>query len=300
MGALKTGFEYPADLFSVLKKHLALKKSALLLPENGTDVFVPWSITGFDKTTQRRMRIAPDLVYNALRYGESKIILTNLKEMEGLAPCFSSREAALAECLLLCFFTFEEKVTGVLIVADSPYLLLGASVLRLFFAVVTALASPVLARSRGARLRKRRDHGLLRKDRFLAALKKHAEDLPEGSALTLFTLDVKALVKQILESNPDIDSYRVLQDISSVIETLLAGCPVFVSSAKKKVLAATQAGKYDSALFIHQVSLRLRKLFQTAGGGKKPGADLREDGIVITENSLPGGEIPDDVIARFL
>jgi hypothetical protein len=216
--------------------------------------------------------------------------------MESLSPCFSSREAALAECLLLCFFTSEEKITALLIIADSPYLFLEASILRLFFAAVTALASPILARARGSRLRKRRDHGLLRNDRFLASLRKYAGDLPQGSSLTVFTLDVKALVKEILGANPDIDSYRVFQDMSSVIETLLAGCPVFVSSAKKKILAVTQAGKYDSALFIHQVSLRLGKLFQNAGGG-----EAREySGITITENLLPDREIPDDIVARFI
>jgi hypothetical protein len=227
-------------------------------------------------------------------------MITNLEEMEGLSSCFSSREAALAESLLLCFFTFEEKITGVLIVAESPYLFLDDSMLRLFFAMISALASPVLARSRGSRLRTRRDYGLLRKDRFLASLKSYAGALPADSSLTLFAVDVKVLAREILASNPDIDSYRVLQDISSVIRTLLAGSPVFVSSAKKKILAAIQAGQYDSALFIHQVSLRLRELFQNAGGGEPSGDSREYAGITITENSLPAGEIPDDVIARFL
>jgi hypothetical protein len=293
--------EYPADLFSVLKKHLSIKKGALLLPENETEFFVPWSITGFDKTTQRRMRIASGLMHNALRIGESKTIVTRLKEIESFSACFSSREAALAEYLLLCFFTAEEKITGILLVADSPYLFLNTSILRLFFAAISALASPVLAGSRSPRLRKRRDHGLVRKDRFLSSLKKYAENLPKDASLTLFTVDVKDLVREILASHPDIDNYRVLQDMSSVIETLLADCPVFVSSSKKKILAATQTGKYDSALFIHQVSLRLRGLFQTGDGENSYSADSREyAGIAITENSLPGGEISDDVIARFL
>ncbi|MDR1179174.1 MAG: hypothetical protein LBK44_01610 [Spirochaetales bacterium] len=296
---MKIGLEYPADLFSILKKHFSIRKGALLLPENETDIFVPWSICGFDKTTQRRMRIAPDLLYSALRLGESRVIITTLNEMTGLSPCFSSREAALVEDILLCFFTTEEKIHGLLLVADSPYLFLAEPVLRMVFVVMGELASPVLARSRGSRLRKRRDYGLLRKDRFLTSLKKYAGDLPEEASLSLFTIDVSALVKELLVSHPDLDGYRVLQDISSLIETLLAGSPVFVSPAKKKILAATQTGQYDSALFIHQVSLKLCKLFQHTLR-EKSSAEDEYAGITITENFLPDRKIPDDVIAHFL
>lgn len=296
---LKTGLEYPADLFSIFKKHFSIRKGALLLPENETDVFAPWSITGFDKTTQRRMRIAPDLLYSALRLGESRVMVTTLEEMTDLSSCFSSREAALAEDILLCFFTSGEKIHGLLLVADSPYLFLNDPVLRMIFVVMGELASPVLARSRGSRLRKRRDYGLVRKDRFLASLKKYAGDLPEEASLSLFTINVSDLVKELLVSHPDLDGYRVLQDISSLIETLLAGSPVFVSPAKRKILAATQTGKYDSALFIHQVSLKLCKLFQHTLKEKSSGED-EYAGITITENFLPDREIPDDVIAQFL
>ncbi|MDR1932987.1 MAG: hypothetical protein LBQ57_09240 [Spirochaetales bacterium] len=268
-----------------------MKKGALLLPENETGIFAPWSIAGFDKTTQRRMRIPPDLIYDAFRVTESKIILANLQEFAGLAPCFSSREAALSERLALCLFTSAHRIIGVLIIAESPYLLLGDSFLRLFLTVVTYLASPLLAHSRSARLHKRKDHGYVRKERFLISLKKYAQEIPANGALAFFTINAKTIVAKIRESHPDIDEYRVVQDITAVIATLLSGSPVFVSSNKKKILAVRQAGQIDSALLIHQVSLMIRKLF--------PEADEIPD-IEITENSLPAGEIPDDAIDQFL
>jgi hypothetical protein len=269
--------------------------------EQGTGVFAPWSITGFDKTTQRRMRIEPDIFYRIFRVTESKTVVTSLQELESLTSCFSSREAALTDRLLLCFFTVEDKITGVLIIADSPYLELHDSILRLFFAVVTQITSSGLARSRSSRLRRRKDHGEVRKDRFLASLKTYAENLPEDASLAVFTVDAKPIVKEIRESHPDIDEYRILQDITAVMETLFAGYPVFMSSVKKKILAVTQAGKFDSRLLVHQISLRMRKLFQNAKNvAEKESGAADYGGAAITENSLPGREIPDDVIARFL
>jgi hypothetical protein len=237
------------------------------------------------------MRIAPDLIYDAFRVSESKIILTNLREMKSLAACFSSREAALAGSLALCLFTADDKIIGVLVVADSPFLFLDDSVLRLLFSVVTFLASPPLARSRSARLRKRKDFGHVRKERFLVSLKTYAEELPADGTLKLLTVDAKTLVTKIRESHPDIDEYRVLQDITAVIGTLLGGSPVFVSVKKQKILAATRDGQFDSALLAHQVSLKIHKLFQEA-------EDVPD--IEITENSLPAGKIPDDAVDQFL
>ncbi|MCL1818504.1 MAG: hypothetical protein FWG35_06200, partial [Spirochaetaceae bacterium] len=245
MHGLKTGFEYPAELFAALKKNLAIKKGALLLPENDTGVFAPWSIAGFDKTTQRRMRIAPDLAYGTLGLTEAKTLLTDLNEARNFASCFSSREAALAEHLLVCFFTSRDKITGILLVADSPWLFLDDSLLCLAFTVIAELASLRLAQARSARLYKRRDHGYMRKDRFLASLRAYAAELPAGTSLDLFTVDAKFLVASIRESNPDIDEYRVVQDIAAVIATLLAGSPVFSSSRRKKILAATGKGQFN-------------------------------------------------------
>jgi hypothetical protein len=291
MAELKIGFEYPAGLFAALKKNLDIKKGALLLPENESGVFAPWSITGFDRTTQRRMRIPPDRMYEALRLTESKTILTDLEQARGLAECFSSREAALAERILLCFFTSQDRITGALVLADSPYLFLEESLLRLLFTVVTETGSPLLAKTRDAPLRKRRDYGYVRKDRFLASLKKYARELPEGALLEFFTIDAQSLLAKIRESSPDIDEYRVLQDITAVIGTLLSGSPIFVSSKKKKILAVTRGGQFDCALLVHQVSLMIRNFFQAAGEAPD---------IEITKDTLPGGEIPGDVTSRFL
>jgi hypothetical protein len=230
-------------------------------------------------------------MYTVLRLTESNIILTDFSEMQSLVSCFSSREAALAECILLCFFTFRDRITAILLVTDSPYLFLGDGLLRLLFTAVTETGSPFLAKARGAPLRARRDYGHVRKDLFLASLKKYAQGLPEGASLEFLTVDAKSLVAKIRESHPDIDEYRVLQDITAVIGTLLSGSPVFVSSKKKKILTVTRDGQFDSALLIHQVSLMIRKLFQTAE---------ETPDIEITKNTLPGGEIPDDVTGQFL
>jgi hypothetical protein len=288
---LKTGFEYPAGLFNVLKNTLKIKKGALLLPENENGLFVPWSITGFDKTTQHRLHILPDTLYTIFRTAESKNILTDLTETQDLRPCFSSREAALVRRLLLCLFTFQEKIIGALIISDSPYLFLDESGLRLFFTVIGELSSPLLERSRNARLRKKRLHAYLRKDHFLVSLKTYLKDLPKNGSIQFLVLNAQSLVAKIREFNPDVDEYRVLQDITTVVSTLMGSSPVFVSPKKKKILIATQEGRFDSALLVHQVSLMIRKLFQEL---------QNTPDIEISENSLPSSQIPEDVVDQFL
>ena len=291
MHGLKIGFEYPAELFAALKKNLSIKKGALLLPENDTGIFAPWSIVGFDKTTQHRMRIAPELAYRILGTSETKTLLTSLNDMQSFAPCFSSREAALAEQLLVCFFTSRDMINGILLVADSPWLFLDDALLRMAFTMITEITAPRLAQARSARLHKRRDHGHMRKDRFLVSLKSYAKQLSAEGILTFFTVDAKTLVAQILESNPGVDEYRVMQDVAAVIGTLLVESPVFASAKEKKILAATLEGQFDSELLAHQMSLMINKLFR----GTRAASDIQ-----ITQNSVASGEIPDDITTKFL
>ena len=237
------------------------------------------------------MRIEPELLYEIQRVTERAAVLTSLAELEELASCFSSREAALAESVFLCFFTLQNKITAVLLITESPYLFLHDSILRLFFTVVTYVSSPLLAKARSARLYSAGDHGYINKGRFLAAVKKYAAELPEGESLTFLSLDAKTLIAAIRALHSDIDGYRVLQDITAVIGTLLADSPVFVATRKKKVLTVTRSGQFDSALLVHQISLMMRKFFQE---------NEETSQIEITENSLPTGDIPDDVVNTFL
>ncbi|MDR2588134.1 MAG: hypothetical protein LBC67_01785 [Spirochaetales bacterium] len=178
-----------------------------------------------------------------------------------LKDFFSTREAALAEKLLVCFFISEEKIIGLLVIAQSPYLFLEESLAGLFFTVVSALTSPLLARSRKAPRRKRAS-GYVRKDSFLTAVKKYAEELPPAERVKLLGLNASSLVEKIREFNPDVDEFRALQDITALLSTLLDNAPVFVSAKKKKMIMAIAEGRLDPALLVHQVSLVLRRLFQ--------------------------------------
>ena len=82
--------DYTAEVFKAFRSILGFSKGAVLLLSDSREVFYPWIVEGFDRTTVRRLRIAAD--FPALKGASSAYV--ELKA-DQLADAVSNRELGL-------------------------------------------------------------------------------------------------------------------------------------------------------------------------------------------------------------
>lgn len=254
MEKLNTGVEYPAGLFNALKTNLQISKGALLLPEKDGGTLAPWCVTGYDKTTRHRMRIPLSKLYDVFRKTGSSMIFADKQEVKDILPYFSSRESALVARVFMMSFKHNGKIIALLLVTESPYMLLDETLLRTIFSVAGELSAPMLFAAREARMRKTRETPAVRKEDFVS-------EFQNSERKELFVLDAEPLIRAIREYSPDLDEYRVFEDITGIVSTIMAGSPVLPAPERARLLFLAGNDGPDSKLLIHQLSLAIRKIF---------------------------------------
>jgi hypothetical protein len=261
---LPKGIEIPGHLYRLLKKNFIIKKGALLLPDSNGDVFLPWSISGFDKTTERRMRIDKAIIKNIMQDHEGKIITLSGKNLDQLRDCFSSREFALIDSMLICPFVFNDTILAVLIFSESIYLNAPEEILNLIMTVISETANPLLYEVR---------------DKFLAKL--DTKPIPSNLSVTslirklisssngsgespkVICIDISNVITAIQDVINDMDSFRLKADIFQIL-TAMIGTSGYVFSGKGNniIIISTQNKIPDEELLLHQISTSLKDIFE--------------------------------------
>ena len=270
---LKASVEYPAQFFQVVKKNLTLRKGALLLPEKDSGTLAPWVITGYDKTTEHRMRIPVSRMYDFFQGSDLATAVVEKEAAASLAPYFSSREEALLSRMLLAGFFFEEKIIAVLLISDSPYLTMNSRELGIFFAALEERASSVFFASREVRMRKTREPENLPIEQFQEKIRELREGGNRTKPIAVLALNAVPIIEKIREFSQDLDEFRSFQDLASVTATILSGYPLFVSTEKKRILLAVDEATSDVELLLHQLTRAIRKFFLELENG--PDLDIR-------------------------
>jgi len=251
----------------------------------------PWVITGYDKTTEHRMRIPLSTMYDFFHGCDSPVAVIEKEDIASLAPYFSSREDALVSRMLLCGFFFEEKLLGVLLISDSPYLGLTSRELGIFFAALEELSSAILFASRETRMRRTREPGSVPLKEFAEDVRKLREAGGRELPVAVVAIDARPVIEKIKEFGSDLDEYRSFQDIASVASTILEGQPFFASAEKKRILFALDEGSTDVELLLHQFSRAVRKLFQELENGPD---------LPVQRKSYPDDESDPEALAASL
>jgi hypothetical protein len=178
--------------------------------------------------------------------------------------------------MLVCGFSFQEKVIGVLLIADSPYLRLDAKILRILFTVFEELSSSLLFVSREERMRKTRHAASMGLNEFLDEMSKLYG--PTTSAADIFVLNTLPLIEKIKTYGADLDEYRSFQDISAVTATILDGAPLLPVPEKRIILFILGPDGPDPDLTLHQLSLAMRNFFRELRD--LPQMDVRRETIL--------------------
>ncbi len=264
---LPATIEGPSHLFSILSRSLQIRKGALLLPDPDERLFVPWTITGFDTTTQRRLRIPEDdlrELFADRSYGIVFFVGEDRRKVKGF---FSNREFTVLDTVVLARFLHDGQSLGILILADTPFFGLDPTILRVVWSAFEASASELLYRCREERISRIMSPLLFTQDKIVPMANEALST--EGAAevgLTFVVVDPAESVDTIASVTLGTDRYRIQQDFLRVLNSLLAGLgSVFVTDENHMVLMhavrAEDDAQFDNELLMHQVTNKMRAVF---------------------------------------
>jgi hypothetical protein len=263
---LEATIDLPSRLFGLLRDRLGIAKGALLLNDTVRQVFAPWAAAGYDAATLRRMRIPLEGTAFSRLAGSLPVEVSEPQSIADLRRFFSSRESGGFERLLLAPFATGDRLIGVLIVSEiAPPIPPGAPLVDCL-AKTAAAVLPALQHLRDDILRPERAGPAspreAREDltRFLAA---H----PLGTQpFTVFTLSLERCRKRILSANPWFDSFRLEEDLRSVVSGFAADMGRAVHLGRLRFLVAVRdLAATDTDLFVHQLVSLLGTLFTRTG-----------------------------------
>lgn len=263
LGELEHSLESPGRLFEQLVEHLRLNKAALLLPDHQSDRFLVWSALGIDKTTQQRMRPREgelESIFTA--HGEDVLILSR-DELGSLLGYLSHRERDNLERAALFPFRHGRQTLAVLLILDSPYLVLDPAILRILLAALADMSGRLFFSNRDIPISRARRSVLFNRQEIADTIDRLATTGDGTSVATVLQIDVAEPRDRIIRENPLLDPFRVTQDIVTIMAALLAGEGFAgLENGSKVVVVLPGEAQTDRDLLIHQVRYSLVTLFR--------------------------------------
>jgi|GEM_PF-2430844 len=263
---LKEGVETPGQIYTFLREELSIQKGAFLVQESHREMFMPWALTGFDKTTSHRLRIPRSVVVPLFSDDKPSCIYLGTEDsMAFLRPFFSIREFGLLERVLLCPFFFEEEILGFLLITESPVLSDESKDRSLSFIQNCAkAASPVLYYTREQKLEKLSLHQPVVNSDIAIELKrlfKTAKQEKKKMILLLFSTQEAA--EQIHQHVADAELFRIRHDLTGILTSMFADSGgVLALNESTLLLIITGKKMEDETLLVHQISLALNDFTQ--------------------------------------
>ncbi len=267
--AIPDTVELPSHVFGVLKDCLAIRRGALLLYDPVRMVYAPWASCGLDQTTLRRLRISLGALatFNALANGKA-LVVEGGEALAEYQKHFSSREFSSLERLVLAPFIAEEKLVGVLLVAEAGPPFDDPRLLCTCLDEVANAASPAMRKARGETMKAGPGpapgpHVPLPDQvaRFLAAPR-----TPQGPVL-FFSVRTAGFERTVLDAHPYLDPFRLHEDIRYFVGTFASDLGAAFDLPGGNILLALRGVDPRSVdLVAHQLASFLSSLFGSYGG----------------------------------
>jgi hypothetical protein len=245
----------------MLSEHLKLEKAALLLPEPDSGELAPWSIRGFDRTTEHRLRIPPQEMSGHVLDPEAAVTVLSGSRVQPLAPYLSQREFDLLDSAALVPFRHKDRLLGLLLIARSPYLAESADVLDIAFSAISRPIASILHQNRDVRLEGSAERAILDESELRAMSAELGR--PENGRAAVAVFEIEELVSAIAGSAEDVDRFRIRQDVLRVIAAIVSEVgTIGTSSSGRVMLLFADDAQLDPNLVLHQLSLQLAELFE--------------------------------------
>ncbi|MBA7620035.1 hypothetical protein ES703_27377 [subsurface metagenome] len=243
--------------------NLHLTKAALLLYDPIRMVFAPWASVGYDKTTHHRLRISLGFNKYFNRVANGTVLnLTTEQELEGFKNCFSSREYAALTQLILSPLIFNEKLIAILLIThmeESHF----KDILALL-SEISIQAAPAIFRAREEKLKNIRQESLVSPEPLEDSVQKLARNCQKkGLPLVMIKLSLEKVIQSIISHNALLDPFRLKEDISSIIYSLLYEIGAVHNLDQNHILLLIHNMQApDPELLIHHIGLTLKMFFR--------------------------------------
>ena len=205
------GITTPSHLFSLMHRHLLVRKGAFLVPHRDGGM-IPIATAGLDRTSTFRIRLREEET-GWLGTGKSAVVLDNAKR-SALADRLSRSDRKQAPRIALFPFTHLRKIVAVLVVLDSPILRMDPDVLDVIVGALSESAGRLLFDGRQRPMDHRVRTSIFRTT-HLPDIVTRLEALAnrEKRDLESIDIDLTPLIETITDVHPHLDRARLLDDL---------------------------------------------------------------------------------------
>ena len=272
---IENDLQAPAEVFALIVREFQAKKAALLVLGYEREYFVPYSIRGFDETTEHRLRIPHSLLTDSSYLSEGYSLLGD-DEKERFKRFFSNREYSLITKILLVPFRYDDDIIAVLMITDCP--LLSASTLGMIdFRTLSRDLGEFIHNSRNTTLDRLTGAEVRTRSEVLSAVQE-AIELVSGSEnrLTFFLISLSSFLELLQREAENVETYRLREDAIRIISSMMPDS-VDVFSVDQHVLLIVMPAKFhvNTGLLVHQIKVGLQTLFK-----------IPQSSIDLSENSF--------------
>lgn len=253
------GITSPSHLFSLLHRHLQVRRGALLVPAP-EDEFLPIATAGIDRTSALRLRFTGDEI-GELVQGQRVAILSGAQR-ERLADRMSRSDFRRTPRVALFPFFHLNRLLAILVVFGSPILEFDPSVLNVIIGALSDSAGRLLFDGRQKPLGYRQRSVVLHQNQAADAAERLLAGARSDTTPHALRLDITALVDLVLQVHPHLDQDRLLEDMIDTIALLVADSHSVVHSGRGilLLLGYTRA-TMDSELLVHLIGTTVAQLF---------------------------------------
>lgn len=255
------GITTPSHLFSMLHRHLQVTSGAILVPEQGVDIFSPMAEVGLDNTTTFRLRLPGDVV-RALNRRQGADILRGV-DRSILEPYLSHSDYSQCTRIAVLPFSYGRDTLAILLVFDSPLLDLELNVLDVLLAAFAERAGYLLFDGRTKPMTAAARVAALDSTHIPEILKRVTRQSNDSKRdVEILQINLKPVIEAVASAHPHLSRVHLLQDVMETCAILLAdNFSVFVYGAQDILIIGLKSRYVDSELLVHVIGTTIQQLF---------------------------------------
>jgi hypothetical protein len=254
------GILTPSHLFSLLHRHMAVRRGALLVPYRDGGM-VPIAAAGLDRTSTFRIRLLPE-EQSWLGDGRHAVILDDSRR-EAITRRLSRKDASATPRIALLPFNHLRDVVAVLLIFDSPLLQMDPGVLDVIVGALSESGGRLLFDGRKRPLDQGSHSSIFQVSHMPSIIQGlRSRGTQEKRDVLIIEVELRSLIHEITEDQPHLDRTRLFEDILDTVALLTQGSHTAVFLGGTTVaLCGLERPEASPALIVHLLTTTLGSLF---------------------------------------
>lgn len=258
-GGRHSGIATPSHLFSVLHRHLQVRRGALLVPIAEDGIFVPAAIAGLDRTSRLRLRIDEAELESLVAIDRVTVLAGDRRN--AFEPYLSRGDAEIARRIALFPFFHLKRLLAVLVIFDSTLLDLDGATMDTLLGALADAAGQMLFNGRTRLIGSPTGRVVFGRDHLATALERVGRKA-EPDGVSVITIDLGPLTERILAEHRHLDLARLQRDLVESCALLTQReFDVVELGGMRLAFVGSRSDLLDAELFVHLLSTTLGELF---------------------------------------